>query len=70
MYSLQQETDVEKGREHGNIVPRKNFGLQDLQKIFGGTNLGSKKEKNRERKERKTEEKNKKDHHSIKKSYF
>ena len=37
------------------------FGSKDLQKISGGTNLESKKEKkNRERKESKTEEKIKK----------
>ena len=38
-------SQVVKGRQHGNIVARTNFGSYDLQKIFGGTNLKSKKRK-------------------------
>ena len=52
--------EVEKGRQHGNIVARKKFWVLGSAKNIWGTNLESKKRKTRERKEMQTGEKNKK----------
>ena len=52
--------EVEKGRQHGNIVARKNLGPRICRKYLGVQTWRVKKEKNIERKERQTGGKSKK----------